>query len=178
MLAALLLPVVLQPIPADAKVPCLIEAARYVMRADPSITAQFRPVPRTEEWSAGVAMEIRFAKTGHSYWWLPTPAGTADNHGFRWTARKGTPEAAQGYRGLGDMLYFAFDADYAMRDEGARQGQAAPGHFFLYNMRETFWYRTPYDRREEVVRSLFDLVGCAPGQAREATPDLVFPSAG
>ena len=119
---------------------------------------------------------LRFAKTGRAYWWLPTQGGTADNHGFRWTTLKGTPEAAPAYRGLGDMLYFAFDADYSMRNESARRGQYAPGHFFLYNMRVAFWYRTPGDRREDVDRSLFDLVGCASERAGStAQSDLVFP---
>jgi len=40
-------------------------------------------------------------------------------------------------------------------------------------MRETFWYRTPNDRRETADRSLFDLVGCAPDG--EAQPEIVFP---
>lgn len=162
---------------ADAKMPCHIEAARYVLRADSSITARYHPVPRTQDWPAGLAMEIHFAKSQRTYWWLPTQAGTAGIHGFRWTALKGTPQAAIGYRhNLGDLLYFAFDKDYAVRSEDARRGQAAPAHFLLHNMREAFWYRTPNDQREAVTPSLFDLVDCHSGLgAQNERSDLVFP---
>lgn len=155
---------------------CSVERARYVLRADPTVTAFFHPVDRTSDWVAGVAMEIRLGRTGRTSWWLPFHGGTIDRNGVRWTALRGTPQAEPGYPyPLGDLLYFEFDADYGMNIEIPTRGVAAPSHFFLNDLREVFWYRDDSANRSSPPRSLFDLAGCAAEGAEPVRTDVIFP---
>ena len=156
--------------------PCRIENAYYVLRADPTVKARFHIVPRTEDWRWGVALQINLGRTGRTSWWLPFLGGTSDVHGLRWTAHKGTPAAAPGYRyNLGDLQYFAFDRDYGMINDTPRRGEPAPQHIYLNDLRDKFWYADDPDHRSSPPRSLFDLVGCTDPAREPAGPDLVFP---
>jgi hypothetical protein len=159
---------------------CHIEAAHYVLRADPSVTAQFHIVPRTEDWNWGVALEIRLGALGRTSWWLPFHGGSSDVHGLRWTALRGTPEAALTSRERGgDLQYFAFDGTYAMIDTSPMRGDWAPAHILLNDLRDAFWYREAAgDKRYSPPRSLFDLEGCEDERAGAALrpADVVFPA--
>jgi hypothetical protein len=158
--------------------PCHIEAARYVLRADPTVTARFHIVPRTRDWTWGVALELHLAKTGRTSWWLPFLGGTSDVHGLRWTARRGTAEAKPGYRyNLGDLQYFAFDKDYGMINTTPMRGDWAPDHILLNDLRDKFWYADDPRHRSSPPRSLFDLAGCTDEAADDIKPraDLLFP---
>ncbi|MHA6723551.1 hypothetical protein [Sphingomonas sp. RS2018] len=55
---------------------CPTERADYRLSADPSITARFHAVARSEDWPSGVALQVRFGKTGRSYWFIPWQGGT------------------------------------------------------------------------------------------------------
>ncbi|MFL6844612.1 MAG: hypothetical protein ACJ8ER_06995 [Allosphingosinicella sp.] len=177
----MLLPVLLALAPAELPsrpIICHIEAARYVLRADPTVTARFHIVPRTEDWRWGVALEIRLGATGRTSWWLPFLGGTSDVHGLRWTARRGTPEAMPGYRyNLLDLQYFAFEDDYDMINTTPMRGDYAPQHMLLNDLREAFWYRDDPDHRYSPPRSLFDLTGCADEAAEgiQSETDVLFP---
>ncbi|MBA14823.1 MAG: hypothetical protein CMN73_00495 [Sphingomonas sp.] len=148
----------LSPAPQDAGQDCPIERAQYVLRAMPTITAQFHAVPRTDQWRSGYAMEMRFEETGRRYWWLPDPGGSADNPGFYFTRGPGSAVTDN----LGRLDFFGFDSDYTMLASIPVAGEPAPAHFLLYNMRAAYWYGTPGDRREDAgPRSLFDFAACA-----------------
>lgn len=157
---------------------CHIEAAHYVLRADPSVTAQFHIVPRTEDWNWGVTLEIRLAAVGETSWWLPFLGGSSDVHGLRRTALRGTPEAARLSLGRSrDLQYFAFDGTYAMINTTPMRGDWAPAHILLNDLRDAFWYgEATGDRRYSPPRSLFDLDGCADERTSGALRpvDVVF----
>jgi hypothetical protein len=155
---------------------CPFENARYVLRADPTVTAVFHAVERTRDWHSGVAMELRLGRTGRTSWWLPFHGGTSDHNGLRWTARRGTPQAEPGYAyNLGDLQYFGFDAGYAMPLDVPTRGEPAADHFLLNDLRDVFWYRDDSAARSSPPRSLFDFAGCAARPADAIRSDIVFP---
>jgi hypothetical protein len=158
------------PVPA-----CPVENARYVLRADPTVTAHFHAAGRNEDWPAGVALELRLGRTGRTSWWVPFHGGTSDHNGVRWTALRGSAEARPGYAyPLRDLQYFAFDSDYAMPLETPLRGEPAPAHFFLNDLRDVFWYQDDPATRSSPPRSLFDLAGCTARPA-DAIRDVLLP---
>jgi len=150
---------------------CRIEDARYRQRFAPAITARFQDVNSGPDWPSHVALLIHVATTNHSYWWLPWAGGsngeqnlasTTDVTAPGWTA----PSADDGrQRPLGNVNYLAMNAAYDVLQDMPIRGGPAPAHFFIHDLREALWYRTPPDRRDGAARQFFDLVGCtAPGR--------------
>jgi hypothetical protein len=54
------------------------------------------------------------------------------------------------------------NAAYDILGDLPRREGPAPAHFFIPNLREALWYRTPADKRDSDVHQFFDLVSCAP----------------
>lgn len=73
---------------------CSAEHAHYALRHDPSVTAAFRAVPAYDDWPAGLALGLRIARTGKSYWWLPWNGGTDGRQNIAST----TDVTAEGWR--------------------------------------------------------------------------------
>ena len=140
---------------------CPVERAEYALRTMPGVTARFVRVSGDDEWDVGLALRMHFAATGRSYWWLPWNGGT---DGLQHLASTPDP-ATKGWRPmqvrpLGDVDFIATDARYMLREAVPRPGETAPAHFFIQNLREAMWYRTPQDRREASSKQFFDLVRC------------------
>jgi len=164
MIGALLTFAVLSGAPAL----CPLEQANYVLRGAPGFTAAFRPVAVSEDWPAGVALEIRSAQSGRRYDFLPYQGGgdgalghLASTHDIAqpaWTPPG--PDDGKA-RPLGDLDYMVLDATYAVGSKHVlRHGQAAPAHLLIPELANTFWYRTPSDARESAPTAFFDLTAC------------------
>jgi hypothetical protein len=140
---------------------CPVDRAHYALRTMPGVTARFVPVPTDTDWRVGLALRMHVAATGRTYWWLPWNGGT---DGLQHLASTADP-ATRGWRPmqvrpLGDVGFIATDARYTLIDGVPRAGGAAPAHFFVENLREAMWYRTPWNRREVMAEQFFDLVQC------------------
>src|ERR1700755_3021568 len=96
---------------------CQVDQAHYVLRTAPDVTADFRPLDRGKDWPSGLALSIRFSKSGRTYWFLPSNGGTdgvpslvsttdVDQSGWR------PPDPDGGPRPLGDIEYLGMAADY------------------------------------------------------------------
>ena len=152
---------------------CTIDHARYTLRDDPQVSLSFHVVVRNEDWWSQLAANIRLGVTGRSSWWLPTQNGSSDPRYFRWTALRGSAEAAPGYAfDLKDLRYFAFDADYRMINKTPTKGDAAPAHILLADLRDAFYYFDDPATRSSPPQSLFDLAGC---DVPDDRPEPVFP---
>lgn len=154
--------------PAVAATPiCKIENARYRQRFAPSITARFQDVDSGPDWPSRVALLIHVAKTNRSYWWLPWAGGsngeqnlasTTDVTAPGWSAP--SPDDGR-QRPLGNVDYLAVNAAYDVLHDMPLRGGPAPAHFFIHDLREALWYRTPSEKRDDEARQFFDLVSCA-----------------
>jgi len=141
---------------------CPVERAHYALRTMPGVTARFVRVPVVDpDWSEGIALRMDFAATGRRYWWLPWNGGT---DGLQHLASTPDP-ATKGWRPtlarpLGDVDLVATDMRYTVWERVPHRGETAPAHFFIENLGEAMWYRTPGDRREATAKQFFDLVRC------------------
>jgi len=152
---------------------CLIDHARYVLRAEPATTLRFHIVPKSRDWWSELAADMTLARTGRVSWWLPTASGSSDTHDFAWTALEGSPQAAPHYPyKLKSLRYFAFDADYGMVNATLHRGDIAPAHVLLADLREAFWYADDPATRSSPPQSLFDLVACDVSDDR---PRVILP---
>ncbi|RYE01602.1 MAG: hypothetical protein EOP61_10800 [Sphingomonadales bacterium] len=160
---------------AAASLPCAMDHARYVLRADPQVSLSFHVVGQSADWRSELAANIRLDRTGRSSWWLPTQSGSSDPRFLRWTGLVGSPEAAPGYRyTLHDLRYFAFDAGYAMINKTPYKGDPAPAHILLADLRDAFYYSDDPATRSSPPQSLFDLTGC---DVPDDRPGIFFPLA-
>ena len=115
---------------------CPAEHAHYALRHDPSVTAAFRAVPAYDDWPAGVALGVRIARTGKSYWWLPWNGGTDGRQNIASTTDVTVegwrpPDPDGGPRPEGDRGWLGTDADFNVIDDIPRRGVAAPAHFLI-----------------------------------------------
>jgi hypothetical protein len=156
----------------DAVHGCLIDHARYVMRADNATTIRFHTVPKSRDWWSELAAEINL-ETGRVSWWLPTSSGSSELRYFAWTALAGSPQAGSAYPyKLSSLRYFAFDQSYGMVNRTLRKGDAAPAHILLTDLRSAFYYQDDPATRTSPPQSLFDLVAC---DVPDDRPDVVQP---
>jgi hypothetical protein len=156
-----------------AALPCVADHAHYQLRSDPSVTAQFHPVARSQDWRSGLALEVRIGSSGRSYWFLPWQGGTNGKSNLAWVREAGAPVEGQPLRE--DVELFSTDAEYRFNNEIPRAGQDAPDRLFIPDLAILLFKKTPHNRRDSLdAKSFFDLVGCtdpAPG----APPNIEFP---
>lgn len=151
---------------------CPVERAHYRLRADPTVTVAFHAIPAAPDWPSGLALALRFGRTGHVSWWVPWNGGTDDRQNLASARLRGAADGGRrGERPLGDMEFYALDATYAFRGAVPTAGQGAPAHLLLPDLRG-FWHRT----RDAAPRAFFDLDGCAP--PGRPTPPVELPDAG
>lgn len=167
-LAAFLIAVVAPTAPPT----CPVDRSRYVLRAEPSITARFHSVRRTEEWSTGLAFEVSIGKTGRRYWFLPWQGGTDRKINLAWVRERHSPVEGQSVRG--DHEFFSTDSAYVFNYGVPKAGGTPPAHLFIPDLERMLWYSTPYDQRDTAPKSFFDLVGCG-GSTSDFKPDIEFP---
>lgn len=152
---------------APAGTVCKIENARYQQRFAPSITARFQDVKTGTDWPSNIALLIHFKSTNRNYWWLPWAGGSDEKQNLASTtdvtaAGWRPPSPDGGPRPLGDVDYMAMNAAYDVLVDMPQRGGPAPAHFFIHDLREALWYRTPSDQRDADARQFFDLVSCSP----------------
>lgn len=79
-------------IAAAAPLQCPTENARYVLRNAPEVTAHFRAVDSGPDWPSGLALAVRFGRSGHTYWWLPWNGGTDNRQNIASTTDVTVPD--------------------------------------------------------------------------------------
>ncbi len=145
---------------AAAPAQCPTERAHYVLRHNPGVTAYFRAVDSGPEWRGGLALAVRFDKTGQTFWWLPWLGGTDNLQHVASTTdvtasgwRPPNPDG--GPRPFGDREYIGTDADYNIIDNMPRRGKQAPAHMLIPDAGSS-QDRVFFDKQ------FFDLVSCSP----------------
>ncbi|TWB37268.1 hypothetical protein [Nitrospirillum pindoramense] len=153
----------LMPAIAAAKSPCTIDRASYQLHGNPQFTAGFRDVGHHENWQSTLAFFVRSNSTGKTYWFL-FDAGTARYINLISTTDVTAPgwhppDPDGGTRPLGELHYFAANADLTFNESLPKAGDAAPDHILLPDLSEVMAYKaTP---RETVQTAFFDNTGCA-----------------
>lgn len=117
---------------------CPAEDAHYVLRRAPDVSAYFRKVDSSPDWPSGLALAIRFEKSGHIFWWLPWNGGTDNRQNIASTTDVTAPgwrppNPAGGPRPHGDMEYLGLNAAYDIINDIPRRGNLAPAHMLLAN---------------------------------------------
>lgn len=153
---------------------CPTERADYRLSADPSITARFHGVARSEDWPNGVALQVRFGKTSRSYWFIPWQGGTDGRTNMAWVREASAPIEGQAVRR--DVEVFTTDSRYAIDAAVPMAGQPAPAHILLPDLGHLTWYGTPGDKRDSAPRAFFDFVACRTANALIAAPQIAFPA--
>jgi hypothetical protein len=143
---------------------CPIQQAEYQSRDDPSVTATFYQVPRRPDWPSGLALRVRVAKTGRSYWFLPWQGGTDGRTHLAWVRERNAPIEIQ--RDRQDMEFFTTNESYDFNAEVPRQGGIAPTHMFIPDLTNLAWHSSTGQRRDQIPRSFFDATGCRKSTAR------------
>ena len=141
--------------------PCKVENAQYQQRTAPSITARFQDVDSGSDWPEHIALPINIGASNRDYWWLPWNGGsngeqnlasTTDVIAPGWNAP--SPDDGR-QRPLGDVSFLRMDADYNVLASVPYRGGKAPAHFFIHDLGEGLWYRTPSDKRDASARQFF-----------------------
>ena len=152
---------------------CRVEDASYALRHKPGITATFRSVDSGADWPAEVALAIRFADTGRTYWWLPWSGGTDDKQNVASTTdvtrpdwRPPSPDG--GLRPLGDMEYIGTNANYDVIDNIPRRGGVAPAHMLFTSLGDAAWHWSTI-QRDSAPKQFFDLIGCKSDRKPDAS---------
>lgn len=153
---------------------CPVENARYELRGAPGVTARFHTVRRTPDWPTGLALRVRVAKSGRSYWFLPWQGGTNQKTNFAWVRESNSPIQFQPVRR--DMEMFATDASYNLHTQVPKAHSLAPAHMLLPDLGNIAWYSTTDLHRDSLPRAFFDLVSCEASGRTEATPRITFPA--
>jgi hypothetical protein len=146
---------------AAAAAVCPLTEARYALRADRDVTAEFRQAPIDGSWPGGVAFRVAFARSGHVYWFLPWSGGASGvDHLASTTAVDAPgwrpPDPDDGPRPLGDLTYIAADGGYAIQPGSPKRGGAAPLHILLPELGDRTWRAG----RDAAPMQFFDLVRC------------------
>lgn len=152
---------------ATALLSCPAENARYVLRNAPEVTANFRAVDSGPDWPSGLALAVRFGKSGNVYWWLPWNGGTDNRQNVASTTdvtapgwRPPNPDG--GPRPHGDTEYLGADADYNIINAVPHRGRPAPAHMLLANMGAVEFNHGAGTSAPD-TKQFFDLVSCAGG---------------
>lgn len=155
MLAALLI--------TAAVTACPTEKAVYALRTEPTVTARFVPVARSQDWPSGVALRLDFH--GKQQWFLPAIGGTDGENSMDRTPdptaagwRLPDPDGAWGR--LGDVQYIGFDAGYTVLPGTPVAGRPAPAHMLLPTLDDALRHPRHDAERDSIPRQLFDLVRC------------------
>lgn len=74
-----------------------------------------------------------------------------------------------------DIEFFTTNALYRFNSEVPKAGGAAPQHLFLPHLGHLLWYSIRHDRRDQALRSFFDLAGCG-GSRSNPKLDVEFPA--
>lgn len=152
-----------------AALACPVEEARYVLRAAPQVTAHFRKVASGRDWPSGLALATTFARSGHTYWWVPWNGGTNGQQNVASTTdvtKPGwrPPSPDDGPRPHGDLEYLGADTSYTFLNAVPVAGQPAPAHFILAGLGRRLYgpgFGDPRDEPEAPdTRQFFDLVAC------------------
>lgn len=152
--------------------PCPVERAHYVLRDDAGVTARFHSIRTEPAWPGGLALAVRIARSGRTYWLLPADGGTRDRPFAKLARGPGSPPG--GLAGSTDFLHT--DESYRFLRPVPRRGDPAPAHLLLPHFGREIWYASDRsDERDAFPRSFFDLVGCG---ADAPEPDVELPSAG
>ena len=154
--------------------PCPIERARYRMRAESNVTAEFHPTKRNGDWPSGLSLAIHVSQTDRTYWWLPWNGGTDDMRHVRLTWNPAQEDGPPGDLKPGiDQDFWTADADYTFLDAVPRAGDRAPAHLLMPMLGRTLYFGTVQTHRaDNVPRSFFDLVSC---DAVNDRVDVVLP---
>ena len=153
---------------------CTVENARYGLRGAPGVTARFYTVQSTPDWPTGLALGVRVAKTGRSYWFLPWQGGTDQKTNLAWVRESNSPARLQPVRR--DMEMFATDASYNLHAQVPRLHEIAPVHMLLPGLSHLAWYSTTDVHRDSLPRAFFDLTGCEASGRTEPAPRIEFPA--
>jgi hypothetical protein len=148
---------------------CPIEDARYALRTQPSVTAEFRDAETGPDWPGGLVMRLHIGASGRTYWWVPWHSGSSDGEHLASTTDATAPgwrppNPDDGPRPVGDVDFIAVDEHYNLWNHVPVRGGPAPAHFLIPDLREALWYRTPGDARDGTARQFFDLVRCRHGR--------------
>jgi|SRR5579859_7640458 len=144
---------------------CAFDHAHYVLRGDPQVTADFRPIDSGGDWPAGLAVRIRFGKSARAYWFLPWDGGTdglqhlasttdVEQPGWR------PPSPDGGPRPLGDIDYIGTDRGYRVLDAAPHRSAPAAAHMLLPNLGDRTWHAN----FDAAPKQFFDLTGCPKGR--------------
>lgn len=150
---------------AASSIHCPAESARYVLRHAPDVSADFRKVDSGPDWPSGLALAIRFKKSGHTYWWLPWNGGTDNRQNIASTTdvtasdwRPPSPDG--GPRPHGNMEYLGLNANYDIINDIPHRGKPAPAHMLLaYAGAAEFNHGAGNSVPD--TKQFFDLVGCS-----------------
>ena len=153
---------------------CPVEGARYALRGASDVTARFVTVDSGRDWPSGLALVIRFARTGDRTWWLPWDGGTDARQNLASTTdidRPGwrPPSPDGGPRPLGDVEFLSMDAHYDVVNRVPRRGDAAPGHLLIPHLGEATWYHGATAYRDRPNKRFFDLVRCGPSRRGQSS---------
>lgn len=153
---------------------CPVENARYELRGALGVTARFHAVQRMPDWPAGVALRVRVAKSGRSYWFLPWQGGTDQKTNLAWVRESNSPIQFQPVRR--DMEMFATDASYNLQALVPKAHSLAPVHMLLPDLNNIAWYSTTDVHRDSLPRAFFDLARCEASERTEPAPRIEFPA--
>lgn len=152
---------------------CPVENARYDLRGSTGVAARFYPVPRSRDWPTGLALRVRVAESGRSYWFLPWEGGTNGKTNLAWVRERRSPIQYQTDRR--DIEFFAMDAAYNLDPGLPRAGGLAPAHMLLPDLSNLAWHSTTAINRDSIARAFFDLAGCEAPQSTDLAPRIEFP---
>lgn len=142
---------------------CPIEDARYALRTEPSVAAQFLRVDSGPDWPQGLALRLDFH--GRREWLLPWNGGTDGRQNVASTLDPTTPSWTPpspdgGPRPLGNFEYLGFDATYALLEAAPKREELAPAHFLLPHLDDALRHPRGDSSRDSIPRQFFDLVAC------------------
>lgn len=142
---------------------CPVEKAVYALRTEPTVTAQFAPVARDQNWPSGVALRLDFH--GKRQWFLPALGGTNGENSMDRTPDPGTPgwrlpDPDGAWGRLGDFQYLGFDELYTLLPGVPEAGGPAPAHILLPTLDDALRHPRDDADRDSLPRQFFDLKSC------------------
>ena len=152
---------------------CPVTEATYQIRNQTEVTARFRPVPKSEDWPSGIALQVHVKSSGRSYWFLPWQGGTDQRTNMAWVKEEGSPVDFQNIRQ--DMLLITTDEKYNVLPEVPKSGDVAPIHFLMPDLGPMVYYSMTAEHRDSIARTLFDLISCGKSETSAPIPKIEFP---
>lgn len=148
-----------------SSIQCRAEDANYVLRHARDVSAYFRKVDSGPNWPGGLALAIHFAKSGHTFWWLPWNGGTDNRQHVASTTdvtepdwQPPTPDG--GPRPFGDMEYLGLNANYDIINDIPRRGKLAPVHILVADAGAAEFNHGAGNPVPD-TKEFFDLVSCS-----------------